>query len=177
MATWQDVMPVIIRQMIGDTTTPTQYSDASLQSLICVAGVMTVRELDFRYNYVIDITAISISPDPVIMMDHDFLGLVCLKATVFLAEGEYRNAARMAISQRDGPSHIDTKGIAENLKVAAATRAKEYEDAKIHYEVGDGSLGEAILGPYNALLSLYSGNVSASNTGANRDDTGTFFSG
>jgi hypothetical protein len=177
MATWKELMPLIVRQMIGDVSLTPQYSDASLQSMICVAGIMTTRELDFRYPYQIDAITIDISPDPVSVGDHDFLGLVCLKATVFIADGEYRNAARMAISQRDGPSHIDTKGIAENLKTISLAKAKVYEDAKIHYEVGDGSLGKAILGPYNAFLSLYSNNMSALNTGSNRDDTASFFSG
>lgn len=175
---WQSVMTTILRAMIGDMGATPQYSDASLQSLIAVAGVMTTRELDFTVIYTIDVNSVSISPDPTVgKFDHDFVGLVCLKAALFIADGEHRNSAKIAISHRDGPSHIDAKGVAENLKAIAKSRKEAYEDAKVHYEVGDGTLGKAILGPYNAFISPYSANITALNTGANRDDTASFFSG
>lgn len=180
---WQILIPIILRNMVGDTGPSPQYSDSRLWSLICTAGVLVEREVSFPVVYNIDIVNTSISPDPTgepefgFLFDEDFVALSCMKAAVMIADGEYRQAAKMAISHKDGPTHIDTKGIAANLKVIAENRFKEYDDARVAFIVGNGSVGKSILGPYNAFISVYAGNVSTLNTGSNRDDTASLFGG
>ena len=181
---WTSVMPIILRGMIGDNGPTPQYSDTSLISLLSVSAVLVSREVTFLRTYIINVLNATITPDPTTVpsingapFDEDFIALSCLKAAQLIADGEYRNASKYAISHRNGPSHIDAKGVAENLKVMAATRLKTYENARLFFEVGNGSVGRAILAPYNAFISVYAGNVSTLNTGANRDDTASLFGG
>jgi hypothetical protein len=180
---WGAVMSVMLRNMIGDTSPIPQYPDDRMMSLLATAGVLVCREVSLPNVYNIDLSVTTISPDPTgepefgFQFDQDFVALTCMKAAMLIADGEYRNAAKYAISHRDGPSHIDTKGIAENLKIIAASRLKTYDDARVIFEIGNGSVGRSILAPYNAFISVYAGNVSTLNTGANRDDTASLFGG
>jgi hypothetical protein len=146
---WENVMVIMLRSMIGDNLVPYTYSDRSLKSIIVVSTVMTLKEVDFIYPYVVDVYNTTISPDPVLYKDNSFLGLVSLCAASMIADGEYRNASRYAVSHRDGPSHIDTKGIAENLKNVAKNVAAAYNNALQDYKLGNGSPGVSIIGPYN----------------------------
>jgi len=156
-SSWDSVMVIILRDIIGDMLLPYQYTNTSLKSILVTAAMMTNRELHFGTSYTIDMGNNTISPDPVGVPDHDFIGLVCLKAAIFIADGEYRNAARTAIVHRDGPAQIDTKGIAENLKNVAKAALEAYQKAVLDYQFGDGSLGRSIVSPYNAMVVLSRG--------------------
>jgi hypothetical protein len=56
----------------------------------------------------------------------------------------------MAVSVKDGPSFVDTKERAKHLGQVAGDACKKYEDARVNYQIGDGTLGRAIVSPYNS---------------------------
>ena len=147
---WQTNMVPIVRGLIFDLTTPYIYDCTRLEELICVAAVLTMQELDFNISYTVDLSEVSITPDPSDANDEDFVALVSLKTACLISQGEHRDAAKRAISVKDGPSFVDTKDKAKHLGVLAEGACSAYTRAKTNYQIGDGSLGRAIVGPYNA---------------------------
>jgi len=132
--------------MIGDNGAVPTYSDDSLEKMLVTAGVFV--DVDAGFEYTIDLSTPDITPDP--SSDQNFISLICLKARTLIADGEYRNAARTALSHRDGPASIDTRARADNLKQVAKDSADEYARALESYNFGDGSVGIGIVSPYNA---------------------------
>lgn len=145
---WAPDMIKIVRGLISDMTSPYTYDDWRMQELIVVGAVMTVQEVDFATAYTINLCTNSITPDPSVASDYDFMALVSLKTACMISSGEHRDAAKTAISVKDGPSFVDTKDKAKYLGGLAENVCDAYEKAKLNYQVGDGSLGRAIVGPY-----------------------------
>jgi hypothetical protein len=142
--------------MINDMVTPYTYADERLEELIVCAAVQVNADVDFNYTYNVDIAQYSISPDPVSGTGEiGFQVLVCRKATYLVFNGEYRDASNKALSFKDGPSSLDTKGVAD-AKSKLLEEAKEaYERARTAYLTGDGLHGAAIITPHN--LGVYEG--------------------
>jgi hypothetical protein len=149
VATWNSSMVIVLRQMIGDFTAPYQYSDSRLRFMIVVAGIISSNDVIFNNTYTIDVEGVTISPDPVVVGDTNFIHLTCLKAAQLIAESEHKTASRSAISHKDGPASLDTRGIADNLKSVAQGKAVDYDRAVKEYRIGHGSPGTSIVGPYN----------------------------
>lgn len=143
---WADVMIPIVRGLVFDLETPYTYSDARLTTLIVTAAALVVSTVDFGTSYTVDTANETIVPDP--SADDDFVALVSLKAACIISQGEARDAARKAISVKDGPSFIDTKDRAKHLYELAKDVCEKYQKAEIAYKVGDGSIGRAIVSPY-----------------------------
>jgi hypothetical protein len=147
---WQKTMTIIVRGLIFDLSQPYVYSCDRLEELVAISAVLVIQEVDFGTAYTVDLSAMSISPDPVDTGDDDFIALVCLRTACLMSQGEHRNAAKTAISVKDGPAFVDTKDRAKNLGALAEGACTAYTRAKVNYQMGDGSLGRAIVGPYAA---------------------------
>ena len=152
---WQDTMVPIVRGLIFDLTSPYTYSCTRLEELIAVAAVLVTQELTFSTTYTIDLEAVTITPDP--SSDEDFVALVCLRTACLISHGEHRDAAKKAISVKDGPAFVDTKDRAKHLGDLAEDACTAYSRAKVNYQIGDGSLGRVIVGPYAAGNSTNTG--------------------
>lgn len=148
--TWQDKMVMVLRGLIFDMTPPYTYTDTRLEEIIVISAALVIADVRFTNTYTIDTEAISITPDP--SSNDDFVALVCLKAACLIAQGEYRESARNAISVKDGPSTIDNTGVAKHREGVARDACDRYSKAKKTYRIGDGTLGRTIVGPYNALI-------------------------
>jgi len=147
---WTTDMVLIVRGLINDLVTPYTYTDERLQELICIGAVLTMQEVDFDTAYVVDLSASTITPDPSVAGDDDFEALVSLKTACIISRGEQRDAAKKAVSVKDGPAFIDTKDRAKQLGGLAEDACKAYDRARMSYQMGDGSVGKAIVGPYNS---------------------------
>lgn len=145
---WQTHMVPIVRGLIFDLTSPYTYCDTRLEELICTCAVLVIQEVDLSTTYTVNLSTISITPDP--SGDEDFVALVCLKTACLISQGEHREAAKMAVSVKDGPAFVDTKERAKHLGAVADDACGKYESAKVNYQIGDGTLGRAIVSPYNS---------------------------
>jgi hypothetical protein len=145
---WQTTIIPIVRGLVFDLTPPYTYCDTRLEELIVVSAVLVAQEVAFGTSYTMDLNAVTISPDP--SDDEDFVALVSLRTACLIAQGEHRDAAKAAVSVKDGPSFVDTKDRAKHLGDLAEDACEMYTKAKVNYQIGDGSLGRAIVGPYNA---------------------------
>jgi len=141
-------MVPIVRGLIFDLVQPYSYSDTRLEELIAISAVLVIQEVSFDTSYTVDINAVSIAPDPA--ADDDFVALVSLRTACLISQGEHRDAAKKAISVKDGPAFVDTKDRAKHLGGLAENACVAYSRSKLNYQVGDGSLGRSIVGPYNS---------------------------
>ena len=143
---WSESMIVITRQLVNDAGATSTYSDDRLEELLATAAILVMMEVDFATTYTITLSSPYVTPDP--NTDMNFIALVSLKAACLILMGEWNTAAGKAMSVRDGPSAIDSTGIAKNKQVVSQTVCKQYTDAVFSYAYGDGSVGQAIVGPY-----------------------------
>jgi hypothetical protein len=147
---WQSDMTPIVRGLIFDVSVPYTYSCTRIEELIAVSAVLVTQEVAFGTAYTIDLNAVSITPDPAVAGDEDFVALVSIRTACLIAQGEHRDAAKQAISVKDGPAFVDTKDRAKHLGDLAKNACLQYAQAKTNYQIGDGTLGRAIVGPYAA---------------------------
>jgi len=146
---WDTEMVNLLRYVINDTDALTQeYSDSRLKSLIVTAAQLTLGVVDFPRDYTIDISNITISPDPTTTKDNGFVNLVILKAACLLASGDYRSSAKQGVVIRDGPSTIDARATLITKKDIMDSACSKYDDAELEFRLGNSNAGEAIVGPH-----------------------------
>ena len=147
---WQTTIIPIVRGLIFDLVPPYTYCDIRLEELICISAVLVMQEVG-NFAYTVDLSAMTITPDP--SDNANFVALVSLRTACLIAQGEHKDAAKTAVSVKDGPAFIDTKERAKQLGEVAEDACTNYSNAKYNYRFGDGTLGRTIVGPYNIGLS------------------------
>lgn len=150
---------LILRVLINDISSTQTYTDEYLKRVLIIAGIMVDAEFPFSYDYSYDISALTISPDPVTNADNIFMALVPLKAACILTQGEFKQALGQGIKVRDGDSAIDTsvsfRGYRDILEIGPCAA---YEKLKWSL-LSSSNVGKAVLGPYripngNALSTI-----------------------
>lgn len=149
--TWQVPTRMLLRNRINDAVSPYTYSDSRLNDILIAAAAEVCVAVNFANDYIVNITQQTITPDP--GTDNMFMVLVALKAATFVTKSEYHTASLKAYNFKDGPSSIDGRSVAEAKKVIAANAQKEYDDAVFAYQVGNYSVGEAIVSPFRIQYS------------------------
>jgi len=150
---WDTDLVLMVRVLISDIDLPQTYTDTYLQRVLITAGFLVDAEFPFSYDYTYDISALTISPDPVTNQDSAFVALVPLKAACILNQGEFKKALAQGIKVKDGDSAIDTSvsfgGYSDILKLGPCA---SYEKLKWSLlasgEAVGGGVGKAVLGPY-----------------------------
>lgn len=149
---WSDEIVLMIRSVIGDLD-ESSYMHNRLEQLAIVAAYTINSRFTFSSNYQINITDLTISPDPFVVNDTDFCILTAYKAACILLSSELKTQAGNSISIKDGPSAIDLSGIGRNLNIAMQNICKQLEtmiyDFQVNSEMGGGGGGYAILSPYS----------------------------
>ncbi len=156
---WNTDLVLMLRVIVSDITEPQTYTDTYLERVLVASAIMVDADIPFGTTYTYDISALTISPDPVIKSDSAFMSLVPLKAACLLTMGEFKSALGQGIKVRDGDSAIDTsvsfKGYRDILELGPC---KAYE--KLRWSLmASGGAGKAVLGPYrppggNALSTI-----------------------
>jgi len=145
---WTADLVLMTRVLISDIDSPQTYADEYLQRVLITAGIMVDTEITFGYDYTYDISAITISPDPVASGDSTFMALIPLKAACIITHGEFKQALGQGIKVRDGDSAIDTsvsfRGYRDILEFGPCAA---YEKLKWSLLVSNG-IGKAVLGPH-----------------------------
>ena len=147
----------ILRELIGDTDGT--YTDGRLQAVLLSAGHLLLREVSFDNDYVINVSASSILPDPSDPEDVSFINLLALRGAVLVTGSEWKSSASQAIVIKDGPSTIDTSKGADMLKERANWVLDLYTNAKNQYVAGN-SIGSCVvsgpIGYYGSFQNNYS---------------------
>jgi hypothetical protein len=149
---WSDNIVLMIRSIIGDLD-EVSYTHNRLEQVAIVAAYAINSRFTFSNSYIIDITNLSITPDPFVLGDTDFNILVSYKAACILLSSELKTQAGNSISIKDGPSAIDLSGIGRNLNIAMKNICDQLEamiyEFQVNSEAGGGGGGHAILSPYS----------------------------
>ncbi len=145
---WDADLVLMVRVLVSDIASPQTYTDEYLERVLITAGIIVDAEFPFDYDYSYDISALTISPDPVTSEDSVFMALVPLKAACILVQGEFKQALGQGIKVRDGDSAIDTsvsfRGYRDILELGPCAA---YEKLKWSLLASSG-VGKAVLGPY-----------------------------
>ena len=150
---WKTDIVLMLRSLIGDLDR-TKFTDERLRQIIAVGAFNVVNDADFVNNYVVDIGAVSITPDPITKKDTDFTVLTLYKSACILLGSEVKTESANAISIKDGPSAIDLRGVSASLSALYNDLCKKYDDMLQAYLYtagsGDGTpAGAAVLSPYS----------------------------
>lgn len=148
--TWKDNLVLTVRVLIGDINAPQKNTDEELQRIIIAAGLLTQIEIDLPNDYVFDISAIEITPDPVVKKDLISQAILPLKAACLINQSNFQGAIGQGIKVRDGDSQIDTsvsfRGYRDILELGPCAA---YEKLKWQLQASGSSLaGGAILSPF-----------------------------
>ena len=81
---WQIELPIIVRTLINDFSDQPVYSDERIIQAVSVAAKYVQFDVALNYEYLVDVTGPSITPDPTLNKDEIFIGLVSLN------QGRYR---------------------------------------------------------------------------------------
>lgn len=153
---WNSQMVIILRDMIFDVD-PSNYSytNARLKQALVTSAYWVYSNLEFANTYAIDVECMDISPDPTSdPIDYDFIALSCMKAACLVLGSELKTRALSAVRVTDGPSTIDMSAVGTQLKPLYDAAIKEFERAKLAYQVGEYSVGKAVLSPYSANINM-----------------------
>jgi hypothetical protein len=153
--TWKSEMTQILRNLIMDNNPENEtYADDRLYQAILTAAQLVQTEVSFPNDYTINVSCVSLTPDPTSgTRDDGFINLVSLKAACIIATGEYKVSARMALSVKDGPSVADGRDVAKAKQELSKNYCEAYQNAKLEYQAGYRSAGEAIVGPHRTIYS------------------------
>jgi len=145
---WKVDLVIMLRSLIGDLD-HAKYTDERLRQVITVGSYNVLNDADFSHDYVVSISSLSISPDPINEKDTDFSVLSVYKAACILIGSEVKTESANAISIKDGPSAIDLRGVTQNLNIMYQDICKKYDELLKTYQYNNTLVGQAILGPYS----------------------------
>lgn len=172
---WKIDLVLMLRSVIGDLD-ETKYTDERLRQIIAISAYNVQNDAVFSNTYTVNVSALSITPDPVTEGDSDFVVLTLYKSACILISSEVKTESANAISIKDGPSAIDLRGVSGSLSALSRSMCEKYDEMLEAYKYesagGFDSNGNAIPGG-TAILGPYSpGSWSAS---LNRYDNNGYF--
>lgn len=147
---WQDDMTQMLRVLIFDLESTPTYSDARLEEMIVAASHLVIQDINFSTNYTISIMSQTITPDPTVADDTEFINFVILKAACIADQSTLRSKVNSAgVSVKLGPASIST---ATNLRgheiLLSQGPCAAYQEMKWEYELGNANAIRAVLSPF-----------------------------
>lgn len=149
MTRWQVELTTIVRNIINDIDEDPTYSENKLQELIVVAAQLIKNDIDFANAYALDVTEVSIIPDPTTpTRDNLFINLTCLKTAILVLSAEAKTAASQSLRVTDAFSTVDMTSSYKSLKDLLDMLKDDYLNAVVQAKIGDLDNVMAILTPY-----------------------------
>ena len=94
---WTTDLVLMLRTLIGDLDSA-KYTDTRLQQVLVIGAYNVINDAPFNNNYVVDMNALTISPDPISKVDTDFNVLTTYKSACILLGSEVKTESSNAIS-------------------------------------------------------------------------------
>lgn len=151
---WEVDLTLMVRVLVNDINTPQTYTDEYIKRVIITSAIIVDSEVTFPYDYSYDLSALTITPDPVVNDDATFMALVPLKSACILTQGEFKKALGQGIKVRDGDSAIDTsvsfRGYRDILEFGPCASYEKLKWSLLASGQANGGngVGKAVLGPY-----------------------------
>jgi hypothetical protein len=140
---WSNIGIVLLRDLINDVSDTPTYDDTRLQSLLLSAAYLNIQNIDFSYEYTVNLLTQDISPDP---PESEFISLMVLRAVYMIAESEWKTESRKGITLRDGPTSISMADSINAKRDYAIKTKEQFDKAVVAYKTGNYNVGEAIVG-------------------------------
>lgn len=106
--TWDINLVLMLRVLLNDFNAPQKNTDLYLQRVLVAAGIFVNSQIELPQDYIYDISAVTIVPDPLVSEDAISEALIPLKAACIINQGDFQKAIGQGIKVRDGDSAIDT---------------------------------------------------------------------
>lgn len=147
---WQTEIPIIVRTLINDWSDPPQYSEERLLQVISVAAKYVQFDVSLDYEYTVNATNSSITPDPAVNKDEIFISLVSLKTACIIDQSQLRTKAALeGIKTALGPASIWVQNSLGGWKmILEKGPCATYEELTSHWNVQNASAIRAILSPF-----------------------------
>jgi hypothetical protein len=149
---WEIEIPIIIRNLINDFTSPPIYDDARIQQLAVVAAQYVLMEVNLDKDYIIDVVNMTISPDPSApeSRDTDFIGFVSMKAACLLDQSTFRTKAALeGLRAALGPASLTVGGTLGGYKdILNMGPCKLYDKLVLEHNIGNATAVRAIFSPF-----------------------------
>jgi hypothetical protein len=148
---WQTEVVPMVRILINDISEPYQYSDERIISTNLVAAKYIQFDVDFDYEYIVDMNAQTITPDPTEVNDQLFIVLLSLKTACLIDQSALRTKAAMeGVRAVLGPASLAVNGSAAAWEmILVHGPCKLYTDMSEYKDVENASAIAAILGPFS----------------------------
>ena len=149
---WQDTGIMMLRALIGDTGKTPDYSDQQLEELLVVAAIYVKQEISWGTTYTINVTSVTISPDPTETSrdGEEFLNFVVMKAACMVDISTFRvKALSSGIEAKCGPVVLKTlEHISGFRELLTKGPCAAYTQLKKEYEFGNLAICRAIISPF-----------------------------
>lgn len=138
---------LLLRGVIQDDGATETYSDEQLSKALVTSGLLVCNEVNLSVDYIFNISASTITPDPMAdPMDTQFVGLVLLRAACLITRAEQKKKAG-GVVVKDGPNTFDTTRQGDSTKGVADDFCKQYTEAKLQFSMGS-SGGYFVISPF-----------------------------
>jgi hypothetical protein len=152
---WTEDLVIMLRTEVGDLDA-TAYSDSRLRQVLVYAAYSVYQSARFLNTYTINISELTISPDPITSNDYDFSVLTVYKAACIIMTGEAKDVGGKSVSIKDGPSSFDNRTSGSNMLSLMKTMCATYGDLLLAYQLAGSAQDGLSTGNGQAILSPYS---------------------
>lgn len=157
---WEDYASIQLRYAINDVDCPQRYDDSRLQQAWLVGATYVVNEFTLASNYIVDIVAMTINPDPTentetSVSDPWATNLITLRSAIFMISNDLKLAANSSFLIKDVHMQADMKELYKANKMILDEAKKDYENLRMTYQIGVNPNMQAVLTPINILAGGY----------------------
>lgn len=135
MSSWDEELPLVVRDMVGDTSASPKFTDEDLQGLIVSAARAVSAVAPFLNQYTTNRDDLTIVPDPTVALTRDdwFSLLICEKAACVLTRGQLIKTAGQAIRVVDAGSEIDLRDAFRARQASEKTWCAQFDKDLLDY--------------------------------------------
>jgi len=146
---WQSEMVTMLRVLINDMDSEC-YDDVRLEQLLVLSAKYVQQEISFSTTYTINLASLSISPDPSVAPDDEFMNFTVLKSACLADWNTFRQKALLAgVKARCGPAELETIGHLDGFKALVDKGpCAAYDALKLDYQFGNTNTIRAVLSPF-----------------------------
>ena len=147
---WDIELPIIVRTLVDDLSETPVFSDDRLKQVICVAAKYVQFDVALDHLYNIDVSNLTISPDPTNDRDEIFICLTSLKAACIVDQSSIRTKSALeGVRASLGPASLSVSNSLEGLKlILEKGSCSTYDELTSHWDVKDATAIAAVLSPF-----------------------------
>lgn len=149
---WNTEIPLIVRVLTNDITTPYKFSDSRINQVIVVAAQFVKQDIQGNNDFTITIDKPAITPDPTETDTRNdvFVNCVALKSACIIDQSTFRTKANTeGIRAALGPASLNVSGNLSGFKILLDEGpCALYSQFVNNYDIANATNIAAVLGPF-----------------------------